>query len=33
MLIIDGLLGAQADADTFARFALARVRTGAAPEV
>ncbi len=29
MLIIDGLLGAQADGDTFARFALMSVRTGA----
>ena len=30
MLVIDDLLGAQADADTFARFAIANVRTGAA---
>ena len=28
MLIIDGLLGAQADADAFARFAIERLRTG-----
>jgi AcrR family transcriptional regulator len=28
MLLIDGLLGAQADPDAFARFAIARIRTG-----
>jgi AcrR family transcriptional regulator len=33
MLIIDGLLGAQADGDTFARFALMSVRTGCELEI
>ena len=28
MLAIDGLLGAEADPETFARFAIASVRTG-----
>ena len=33
MLIIDGLLGAQADGETFARFALMSVRTGCELEI